>query len=175
MCTFGRVPAKTYRIKLTEGERAELEAIRDRGTGKALRIKRALALLLSDEGPYGPAWKDADILPITGMSPRTLVRLRERCCEVGPLGSLERKPRDKPAREIKITGEVQARITQLVCSKPPAGHARWTLRLLAGHLVEIGVVESISHNSVALVLKKVRSSRGASNAGAFHPSRTPPL
>lgn len=174
MCIFGRVPAKTYRIRLTEGERAELEAIRDRGTGKAVRMKRALALLLSDEGPHGPAWKDADILPVTGMSPRTLVRLRERCCEAGPLGALERKPRDKPARQIKITGEVQARITQLACSEPPAGHARWTLRLLAGHLVEIGVVESISHNSVGLVLKKVRSNRGVRSAGASRRSRTPP-
>ncbi|WP_353568979.1 helix-turn-helix domain-containing protein [Haloferula sargassicola] len=108
------------------------------------------------------------------MSPRTLVRLRERCCEVGPLGALERKQREKPPREIKITGEVEARITTLACSQPPSGHARWTLQLLADHLVEIGVIESISHTSVATVLKKVRSSRGDRNAGASRPRKTPP-
>lgn len=168
------MPAKTYRIKLTAAERRDLELIRDRGTGSAVRIKRAVALLLSDEGPCGPAMKDAEILPATGMSPSTLVRLRQRCCEVGPLGALERKPREKPPREIKITGEVEARITTLACSEAPAGHARWTLQLLADHLIEIGVVETISHTSVATVLKKVRSSRGARSAGASRRGRTPP-
>ena len=166
--------AKNYRIKLTEGERQELEMLRDRGKGGAVRIKRAVALLLSDEGPHGPAWTDEQIMPVTGMSRSTLGRLRARCCEIGPLGALERKPRDKPAREIKVTGEVEARITQLACSKPPAGHARWTLRLLANHLVEIGVIESISHSSVGVVLKKARSSHGGRSAGAFRPNRTPP-
>ena len=117
---------------------------------------------------------DADILPATGMSRSTLLRLRERCCEVGPLGALERKQREKPPREIKITGEVEARITTLACSEPPSGHARWTLQLLADHAVEIGVIESISHTSVGTVLKKARSSRGARNAGASRPKRMPP-
>lgn len=150
------MPAKIYRIKLTEVERRDLEAVRDSKTSQARKIKRAIALLLCDEGSGGSSMKDEDIVLVTGMSRSTLGRLRERCCEAGPLGALERKPRDKPAREIKITGEVEARITQLACSEPPAGHARWTLRLMAGHLVEIGVIESISHNSVALVLKKAR-------------------
>ncbi|GAA5484866.1 hypothetical protein Hsar01_04120 [Haloferula sargassicola] len=168
------MPAKIHRIKLTQAERRDLEVIRDRGKGNAVRIKRAIALLLADEGDHGPGKKDADILWVTGMSPRTLVRLRERCCEVGPLGALERKQREKPPREIKITGEVEARITTLACSQPPSGHARWTLQLLADHLVEIGVIESISHTSVATVLKKVRSSRGDRNAGASRPRKTPP-
>ena len=168
------MPAKIYRIKLTRAERLELESVRDRGKGNATKIKRAIALLLADEGRHGPAKRDADIFPLTGMSPRTLVRLRERCCEVGPLGALERKPREKPPREIKITGEVEARITTLACSEPPEGHARWTLQLLADHAVAIGVVESISHTSVATVLKKVRSSPGGRSAGASRPKRTPP-
>jgi hypothetical protein len=112
---------------------------------------RAVALLLSDEGPHGPAMKDADIQAQTGISIRNLERLRLRCCEVGPLAALTRKPRATPGREIKITGEVEARITQLACSKPPSGHARWTLRLLANHLVEIKVIETISHQSVGTV------------------------
>lgn len=166
------MPAKIYRIKLTEDERLELETVRDRGSNAA-KIKRAVALLLADEGHGGPAMKDADILPVTGMSPSTLIRLRERCCEVGPLGALKHKQREKPPREIKITGEVEARITTLACSNPPAGHARWTLQLLADHLVEIGVVESISHTSVGTVLKKVRSNLGSRIAGASRPRKTP--
>jgi hypothetical protein len=67
----------------------------------------------------------------------------------------ERKPRDTPGREIKVTGEVEVPITQLACSKPPSGHACWTLRLHANHLVEIMVIETISHPSVGTVFKKV--------------------
>ena len=135
---------------------------------------RAVALLLSDEGPYGPALKDADIQAHTGISIRNLERLRRRCCEVGPIAALARKPRATPGREVTITGDIQARITQLACTKPPAGNARWTLRLLARHLVEIEVIETISHQSVGTVLKKVNSSHGGRNAGASHPSKTPP-
>ena len=164
--------AKLYRIKLSEVERLELETIRDQGSRRARIFKKALALLLCDEGPNGPALADSEVLPVVAISPCSLMRLRQRCCEVGPLGALVAKVRDKPARETKVTGEVEARITQLACSRPPEGFARWTLRLLAGHLVEIKVIESISHSTVGLVLKKVRSNPGGRNAGVFRPSRT---
>jgi hypothetical protein len=81
------VPAKLHRIKLSEDERHELEAIRDQKRGKDSNIMRAVALFLSDEGPHGLAMKDAEIRKTTGMAARTLERLRERCCEVGPLGA----------------------------------------------------------------------------------------
>jgi hypothetical protein len=165
--------AKTHRIKLSEEERSELEALRDRGSQKARIFKKALALLLSDEGPSGPSLADPHISEIVGISTSSLLRLRQRCCEVGPLGALVAKVREKPAREIKITGEVQAHITRLACSQPPEGVTRWTLRLLADHLVEIEVIDSISHNSVGLVLKKARSNPGDRKDGASHPRRTP--
>ena len=168
------MPAKLYRIKLSEDERKDLLVIRDQKHSKTSSIKRAIALLLADEGSLGPAQNDAQICLSIGGSPRTIERLRERCCEVGPLGALSPKPRETPAREIKITGEVEARITQLACSEPPVGHARWTLRLLANHLVEIEVIESISHQSVGTVLKKVNSSHGGRNAGVFRRSKTLP-
>jgi len=171
---MGGVSAKIYRIKLSKEERSELIAIRDRGSNKAVKFKRASALLLCDEGPLGPALTDAEVQRGTSMSPRTLARLRQRCCEVGPLGALERKTRETPPREIKVTGEVEARITQLACSKPPEGHSRWTLRLLAKHLVEIEVIDSISHNTVGLVLKKVSSNPGVKKAGVFPPNSPPP-
>lgn len=169
------MPAKIYRIKLSAEERSELEIIRDRSASlKAKTFKKALALLLSDEGPLGSSLSDEAICQIVALSPSSLMRLRQRCCEVGPLGALVPKPREKPARKIKITGEIEARITQLACSEPPAGSVRWTLRLIADHLVEIKVIESISHTTVATVLKKVRSSRGGKKDGASRLSKTPP-
>lgn len=166
--------AKIYRIKLSEDERRELEYIRDRGSLKAKTFKKALVLLSCDEGHLGPALADEAICRLVGMSSSSVLRLRQRCCETGPLGALVAKLRDQPARKIKVTGEIEARITQLACSKAPEGSARWTLRLLAEHLVEIEVIESISHTTVGLVLKKVRSNPGGRKDGAFRPSRTPP-
>jgi hypothetical protein len=190
--TIGQVPAKLYRIKLSGDERLELEAIRDHknarkskdtpskdATPKKAAIKgakamAALSLLLSDEGSLGPCMKDAGITEITGLSSSTPERLRKRCCEVGPLAALERKPRETPRHTIKITGEVQAHITQIACSQAPAGHARWTLQMIADRVVELDVIDGISHQSVSTVLKKANSSPGDRNAGASRPGKTPP-
>jgi hypothetical protein len=168
------VPAKLYRIKLASDERVALEDIRDRGTQNARKFKRALALLLCDEGEHGPAIKDADVVVTTGFSSTTLERLRKRCCEVGPLAALDPKPREKGPREIKITGEVEAHITRLACAEPPEGRARWTLSLIAEKLIEIEVIDEISRTSVATVLKKANLNLGVKKDGAFLPKKTPP-
>jgi len=168
------VPAKIYHIKLTEEERKDLEKIRDRGSHKSIKIKRASALLLCDEGSHGPAFTDSKVYQAIGMKPVTVERLRKRCCEVGPLGSLLAKPRETPPRKIKITGEVEAHITQLACSEAPEGHVRWTLTLLAQRLIEIQVIDSISRTSVALVLKKVNLNLGGKKGGASHQKKMPP-
>ena len=168
------MPEKLYRIKLASDERNALEEIRDRGTQNARKFKRALALLLSDEGPHGPAMKDAEIVTTTGLSSTSLERLRKRCCEVGPLAALESKPREKGPREIKITGEVEAHITRLACSKPPEGRARWTLSLIAEKLIEIEVIDEISRTSVATVLKKANLNLGFKKSGASLRKKTPP-
>lgn len=154
------VPAKIYRIKLASDERSALEEIRDHGSNKSARFKHALALLMCDEGIDGPALKDSEIATAIGTKVITVERLRKRCCEVGPLEAIERKKRETGPREIKLTGEVEAHITRLACSNPPEGHTRWTLGLIAGKLVELQVVESISRPSVGKVLKKANSSRG---------------
>jgi len=169
-----RVPAKIYRIKFTSNERRTLEQIRDQGSHKSAKFKRTIALLLSDEGPDGPAMTDAEISRNTGMSSATLERLRKRCCEVGPLGALKSKPRDTPPREIKITGEVEAHITRLACSEPPEGHAHWSLSLIAKKLVEIEVIDSIGRTSISMVLKKANLSLGARHSGASRRKKTPP-
>ena len=148
------VSQKIYRIKLSSDERVTLENIRKRGSHKASKYRRALVFLLADESPQGPSKTDQEIAQTTGMNSVSIERLRKRCCEVGPLGALEAKPRETPPREIKITGKVEAHITQIACSAPPVGRARWTLKLIANRLVEIEVIDSISINSISLVLKK---------------------
>lgn len=154
------VPAKIYRIKLASDERSALEEIRDRGSNKSARFKHALALLMCDEGVAGPALEDSEIATALGIKAITVERLRKRCCEVGPLAAIERKKRETGPREIKLTGEVEAHVTRLACSDPPEGHTRWTLALIAGKLVELQVVESISRPSIGKVLKKANSNPG---------------
>jgi hypothetical protein len=155
------VPAKIYRIKLASDERAALEEIRDRGSNKAARFQHALALLMCDEGADGPASKGSEIATATGTKVLTVERLGKRCCEAGPLEAIERKKRETGPRETKLTGEVEAHITRLACSDPPEGQTRWTLALIAGKLVGLEVVESISRPSAGKVLKKANSSHGA--------------
>lgn len=125
MCTIGQVPAKIHRIKLSKSERHELEALRDQKLGKASGIMRAVALLLSDEGPHGPAMKDADIQTHTGVSIRNLERLRQRCCEVGPLAALARKPRATPGVRSKSLARSMRASRSLPAPRPrpvmPAG------------------------------------------------------
>ncbi len=168
------VPAKKYRIKLASDERSALEDIRDRGLHKSAKFKRALALLLCNEGPGRTGHDRCRDHLGHRIGPATLARLRKRCCEVGPLEALERIPRETGPRQIKVTGEVEAHITCLACSDPPEGQARWTLGLIAGKLVELEVIASISRTSVRRVLKKANSSPGARKAGASRPSRTRP-
>lgn len=172
---MGWVPAKIYRIKLASDERVNLEEIRGHGSLKASKFKKVTALLLADEGPHGPALKDAEIAPLAGLSCNSLERLRKRCCEVGPIACLDPKHRENPPRKIKITGEVEAHITRLACSEPPLGHVRWTLSLIAEKLVEIEVISEISRTSVATVLKKANLNLGVRKDGVSRQRKAPHL
>ena len=149
---------KVYRIKLSSRERSALEKLSRSRTAAVSKVIKARALLLCDESRKGPGLKDEEVIEQVGIKPATLSRLRKRCCEVGPLESLERKKQLHRAR--KFTGEEQARLTALACSKPPEGHVRWTLHLLADKLVELEVVDSISHEAVRQQLKKTSSNPG---------------
>ena len=106
----------------------------------------------------GDGLKDSEVISQTGIKSATLERLRKRCCEVGPLECLERV--EQVNRTRKFTGEEQARLTTLACSKPPEGHARWTLHLLADKLVELNVFDEISYEAVRQQLKKTSLNLG---------------
>lgn len=93
-----------------------------------------------------------EIASLLGCSPTTVYNVKHRYQAEGLESALTEKSRSgKPPR---ITGESRARITALACSDAPSGHARWTLRLLADKSVELGFVDSISHNHVGEILKK---------------------
>lgn len=143
-----------YSIKLTSEERAELNAFTKRKKVAASKLKKAQALLLSDQSPDGKAWKDRQIIEAIDIKSATLERLRKRCCEVGPLEALHPKKRASPARQRILDGEREAKLIALACSKAPEGRKRWTLRLLADHMVRLDIVNSVSHETVRRTLKK---------------------
>lgn len=154
------MPAKRYVVRLTATERTELEQLVRRGKAAKWKIGRAQALLKCDQGRDGPGWTDAEIVEAYGGTSRSLESWRKQAVEQGPLSLLERKPRAAPPRTPKLDGEKEARLTALACSKAPAGRARWTLRLLTDRLVELRIVDSISHECVRQALKKTKSSLG---------------
>ena len=145
---------KTYRIKLTLTERDELKSVLKAPQVSFEKRRRAKVLLLCDEGEFGPALSDKQVSLTEGITVRAILTLRKRCCQVGPMGTLERKQRETPPVARKITGEVEARIVQLACSEAPEGRSRWTLNLLAEKVVELEIIDSISDESVRQVLKK---------------------
>ena len=166
--------AKKYRIKLQIEERRHLESIVRKQKVAASKHSKANALLLCDENAPEGALKDELVAERTGMSVNTLARIRQRCCEVGPVQALERKTRLTPPVPSKIDGNLEARLIAEACSPAPQGHSRWTLRLLAERLVELELVESLSYETVRVALKKTGSSLGSSNAGASRKRQTQP-
>ena len=152
---------KIYRINLSREERDSLTELTT-STKRicAKKVIKAQALLLTDESTDGLAYSDAKVMEATGMKPATLVRLRKRVCEVGPIEALQRKAQTAPSRKKIVDGNVEAQLTRIACSEAPDGRKRWTLRLIADKLVELEVVDAISHESVRQAMKKKTSNRG---------------
>lgn len=167
------MPEKKHHVHLTAEERRSLLEISRKQGVAAIKVQRAKALLAVDSANRGPALTDREAATGCGLSIRSLQRLRARVCEVGPLGALERKVRESPPVEPKVTGEVEARMVKIACSDPPEGFARWTMQMIADRLVELEVVESISGETVRTTLKKTTLSPGNRSVGAFRRSRMP--
>lgn len=144
---------KKYIVRLTASERQSLEDLVHKGKSAAYRRTHAQILLWADEGDAGPGLLDSEVADRVGVNERTVSRLRQRCVEEGLEAALERKPRAREKRRV-LDGDGEAHLVALMCSEPPPGQSRWTLQLLGERLVELGVVESISHESVRGVLKK---------------------
>ena len=151
---------KKYLVTLTADERAYLSELARTGQAAAYKLTHARTLLKADQADGGPAWSDERIAQALEVSVATVERLRQRFVEQGPEAALCRKKQDRPSRAAALDGAAQARLIALACSAPPAGRTSWTLRLLADRLVELEVVEKVSHETVRRVLKKTSSSRG---------------
>ena len=151
-------------LKLSEDERGRVsevaKGVRGRRAIAQWKVTRAKALLKCDEGEFGPGWSDARIAEALDISARSVENWRKKAVLEGPEAALERKRRLTPPVPPKVDGRVEAHITKLACSTPPAGRCRWTLRLLAERVVELAVVDSLSHETVRRTLKKTVSSRG---------------
>ena len=153
------MPAKIYRVTLTEEERTQLKALTSKGKGAARRLTHARILLLADQTQDEGAWKDADIAQALGIHARTVERVRERCVEEGVEAALNHKqPRKK--RSKVLDGAAEVRLTQLACTEAPDGHERWSMQMLADKLIELEVVETVSRETVRTTLKKMNLSLG---------------
>jgi transposase len=164
-----------YRVTLTKEERKELDAMTHRGKTHARRFIHARALLLCDAGADGPAWNVADVATALGVTSRAIEHLKKRFVEDGIEAALDRKPREKPPREVVFDGAFEARLITLACSDAPEGHRRWTVRLLADKAVELKFTESVSHMTVQRVLKKMNLSPISASTGKSLPKGVRPL
>jgi transposase len=142
------MPAKKYIVTLSPEEREELLKLTKAGEVSARKMKRAQILLKSDEG-----WKDREIIGALNTSGSTVERIRKRYVEGGLEKALNDDPR--PGAKRKLEGRGEAYLLALTCSEAPDDHDHWALRLLADKLVEVGAVESISHETVRQALKKM--------------------
>lgn len=153
------MPASKYRVDLTENEREQLLNIARRGKSSARKVKRALILCKADEG-----LRDQEIAEALLVGAATVSRVRQRFVEEGLESALNERPR--PGQRRKLDGKQEAHLVAVACSHAPAGHARWTLKLLADKVVELEFADSISPETVRQVLKKTNSSRGRRKSGA---------
>jgi transposase len=151
---------KKYKVTLTADERERLRGLIATGKAAAKKLTHARVLLKADAAEGGPAWDDQRIADATEVSTDTVARVRQRFVEHGLEAALARKKQDRPSRERKLDGRAEARLIALACSSPPDGRKEWTMKLLAGRLVELEVVDTVSDETVRRLLKKTNSSRG---------------
>lgn len=155
---------QSLRVYLSAEERSYLEGLISKGNHASRLLRRARILLLADR--ISDKWnRYGKIAEVMHSDPSTVSNVCRQYVMGGIEVALNEKPR--PGRAPKITGEIEARLILLACSEPPEGQQRWTLKLLAGQLVELGLVESISDVAVYKRLKKTNLNLGKSRPGAF--------
>lgn len=149
--------SKHVSISLSADERENLDNLIRKGNAPARVQTRARILLLSDQS-QGQRRIEQQIAGALLCSPSTVGNVRRRFAKEGLQAALYEKAR--PGQAPKITGDIEAQLTLLACSDAPTGKARWTVRLLADKLVEMGCLDTISHVAVHERLKKTNLSPG---------------
>jgi hypothetical protein len=147
-----------YYVELSAEERQELEALIRAGNAPARTQTRVRILLLSDRSQAKPK-TGKEIASALLCAPPTVANIRRKYSEGGIAKALYDRPR--PGQAPKITGEIEAQLITLACSRPPEGRARWTLQLLADKLVELKLLDNISDVAVMKKLKKMNLSLGS--------------
>ena len=148
-----------YTIKLSQEEVKELMAIINKGSHTSHTFRTAYILLNCDEGDYSDKATNEQISKLLKVGMRTIDRVKKKFIEEGFEAVLERRASSR-VYDVKIDGDVEAKLVKLCCSEPPPGFAKWSLRLLADKMVELQYVDSISYVSVSNVLKKMNLSLG---------------
>jgi len=143
---------KRYIVRLSDEERGQLIGIVKKFKGSSEKVRRAQILLKADAD--GPAWGDPQIADAFGCRRQTVENVRKRLVERGFEQTLNGLKREHPPTPKLLDGEQEAKVIATRLGSPPAGYAHWTLRLLANKVVELGIVESISHETIRRTLKK---------------------
>lgn len=150
---------QTYRVELSAEDRARLLLLIGQGTASARMIRRAHTLLWASEGAF-----DHQIAAALHVDRSTVQRTRERFCGGGLDAALHESPR--PGAERKLDGKAEAFLVALACTDAPEGREHWSMQMLADKIVELGLVPSISDETVRRTLKKTTSSPGSRTSGA---------
>ena len=162
----GNPPPKGARASALPNERDELAGITRKGSHQSQKVINALILLNCDEGEFNEHRARGEaVAEILRISARKVDRVKKRFVEEGMEAALGGRQGRRPSYVRKADGEFEARLVALSCAEPPEGHSQWSLRLLADHVVELGHIDSVSHETVRRVLKKTQSSRGGASAG----------
>jgi len=148
------MPKKLYVISIDAHDRSTLEKIVSSGKSTAKEILRANILLNSDTSDCRIPVKTRELAALLNTSPTTIQNVRREFFKSGLDITLKRRKRESPPVSPKVDGEFEARLIALSCQQPPAGYAKWNLRLLADKCIELGYIESVSHMTVSRVLKK---------------------
>lgn len=154
-----------HRVTLDAEERTALERLISTGKAASRKLAHARILLLAD-AVHGEGHRDEDIVGALSASLRTIARVRKRFVTEGIEAAIDPRPRPARPDKIKIKGNVEQKLVELACTDPPRGRCHWTLQLLADEMVVLGLVDSISTETVRLALKKTTSNPGSCSHGA---------
>ena len=146
---------KRYVVTLEQSEREQLTAITRKGSHSSQKVINALILLNCDEGRFNDGSHTGEtIAGVLRISQRKVDRVKRRFVEEGLDIALGGRQGRREYYERKADGDFEAHLIALSCSEPPAGHSKWSLRLLADRAVELNYIDSVSHETVRQVLKK---------------------
>jgi transposase len=154
-----------FRVALEADERAALEQLISAGKAASRKMTHARILLLAD-AVQGEGHSDDDIVSALGASLNTVARVRKRFVMEGVNAAIDHRPQPVRPDKVKIKGDIEQKLVRLACTDPPRGRCHWTLQLLADEMVVLGLVNSISHETVRQALKKTTFSPGLSSHGA---------